>query len=299
MSLRKEASPTWKHTWTTSFAIATPAEAGDFRANESGYTMMGPFTQSLKTISDQTNKKIAALASDDADGRGWYQAFTPVMKQLGFTVDGADKEFGIVPVNTTDFSPLIKQWMANGDDTLWANTPGVFFGTMWRQAVSMGFKPKLVFASRAGLFYDDVNAWGGELPNQITNEHFWDPNMTDCPGIGATTPKSLDERWTKETNKPTHTMMATGYMDVQVLLDAIDRAGSIDKEKVNTALAKTDVKTIYGRVVFDKDNFSRLPISFAQWVKTDKSYKWDNPVVISTLPQLKVEGKLAFPIQYK
>ena len=299
MGLRSSVPKPWQYTWTASFAIATPAKPGDFRAAKLGYTMMDSWTGALDDLAAKTNKKVAALASDEPDGRGWYLSFSPVVAKKGWNVYRVKDEFGLVPMETTDFSSLIKEWKDNDCQVLWANCPGPWFGAMWRQAQRMGFKPKMVYATRAALFYPDVKGWGGDLAHGVSNEMFWNPAIKDSPGIGGTTPQSLNERWLKKSGEGMHQNVGMGYQAVQILIDAIERAGSLDAEKVNQALKKTDLKTIYHRVVYDEENFSRHPVSFGQWIKTDKAYKWENPVVISNHSFLPATAKLLFPVPYK
>jgi ABC-type branched-subunit amino acid transport system substrate-binding protein len=298
MGLRQEVTPPWQYTWTPSFAIATPASPGDFRHGKIGYNMMDSWTNALEQIAAQTNKRVAALASDEPDGRGWYLSFSPVLKEMGWDVYRVEEEFGLVPQDTTDFTSLIEEWKDYNCETLWANCPAPFFGTMWRQAHTLGFQPKMVYATRAGLFYSDIQAWGGDLPHAVCNEMFWHPSIKESPGIGDTTPMSLHERWVEDTGQPLHQNVGYGYAVVQVLIDAIERAGTLDGEQVNEALAETDLMTIYHRVVFDEDNFSRVPVSFGQWVKTDKPWVWDNPIVISQHEFLPATADLIFPIPY-
>ena len=38
---------------------------------------MDSWTESLDMLAQNTNKKCAAFASDEPDGRGWYLAFSP------------------------------------------------------------------------------------------------------------------------------------------------------------------------------------------------------------------------------
>jgi branched-chain amino acid transport system substrate-binding protein len=198
MGMRNSVKNPWQYTWASSFAIATPAKTGDFRHGKLGYNMMDAYMAMMDKLAASTNKKVAAFASDEPDGRGWYLAFGPVMKKQGFEIYDVENEFGLVPMETTDFSSLIRAWKKAKCEILWANAPGPFFGAMWRQARRMGFKPKQVFATRAALFYVDVNGWGGDLPNGVSNEMFWNPAIKDSPGIGGTTPQSLNERWMKE-----------------------------------------------------------------------------------------------------
>jgi len=299
MGLRAEAPVPWTYTWAISFAIATPAPPGDFRHGKIGYNMMDSWTSALKEIEPLTNKKVAALASDEPDGRGWYLAFSPVLKEMGWEVYKVEQRFGLVPLETIDFSPLIKEWKDADCETLWANCPAPWFGVFWKQAYAMGFKPKMVYATRAGLFYSDVFAWGPDLVHGISNEMFWNPAIKDSPGIGGTTPQSFADRWVKEKKQPYSQVMGSSYAAVQVLIDALQRAGSTEPEKVNAALAKTDLMTIYHRVVFDKDQFSRVPVGFGQWIKVDKPWQLENPIVISQHDFMPIMAPLLFPIPYE
>jgi ABC-type branched-subunit amino acid transport system substrate-binding protein len=298
MGMRNSVEKPWQYTWASSFAIATPAKPGDFRAGKRGYTMMDSYLSMMEKLDTLTNKRVAAFASDEPDGRGWYLAFAPLMKEKGFDIYRVKDEFGLVPMETTDFSSLIRGWKKNKCEILWANCPGPFFGAMWRQARRLGFKPKQVFATRAAVFYPDIKGWGGDLANGISNEMFWNPAIKDSPGIGNTTPQSLNERYMKDTGMPTHQNVGFAYAHVQVMIDAIERAGSLDAEKINEALKTTDLMTVYHRVLFDDENFSRVPVGFGQWIKTDKPHKWDNPVVISHHDFLPATAELLFPIPY-
>ena len=296
MGMRKSVEKPWQYTWTQSFAIATPAKPGDFRHGKLGYSMMDSWTGALDELGAKTNKKCGAFASDEPDGRGWYLAFSPVVAKQGWDVYRVKDEFGLVPMETTDFSSLIGAWRDNDCQVLWVNSPGFFFGSMWRQARRLGYKPKMVYATRAGLFFADVKAWGGDLGHGISNEMFWSPAFKDSPGIGGTTPQSLLDRWTKATGQPVNQNIGMGYQAVQILIDAVERAGALDTEKINQALKKTDLMTIYHRVAFDDENFSRHPVSFGQWVK--KGDKWVNEVVISNHDFLPKTADLLFPIPY-
>lgn len=299
MGLRTAVEEPWQYTWSCSFAIATPAKPGDFRAGMPGYTMMDSWTVALEEIAPLTNKRVAALASDEPDGRGWYLAFSPVLEEMGWEVYRVEDEFGLVPEDTTDFSSLIQAWKDNDCETVWANCPAPFFGAFWRQAHALGFQPKMVYATRGGLFLTDIQAWGGDLPHAVCNEMFWNPSIQGVTGFGDTTPMSLHERWVEDTGQPMHQNIGMGYQAVQVLVDAIERAGTLDSTRVNDAIRETDLMTIYHRVVFDENNFSRHPVSFGQWVKTDEPYVWENLVVISQHDFLPATAELIFPIPYE
>ena len=299
LAMRQESPTKWQYTWATGlFAIVTPAKEGDFRAKP-GYTVMDTWTAMLDLFGGQTNKKVALIASDEPDGRGWYMLFGPALKKLGYNVVGIEKNLGLMPLETTDFSSVIKQWKDAKCEVFWGNCPGPFFGAVWKQAYTLGFRPKMVCIGRAPLFYADIAAWGGDLPWGIGVEVWWDPSFKDSPGMGGTTPTSLAERWAKETNQPLNPGIGPGYRSVQVLVDAIQRAGSTDAEKVNQALAQTDLMTIGHKVKFDENHFSRGPLMFGQWYKTDKPPKWELKVVFSKHDFVPATDKPIFPIPYK
>jgi branched-chain amino acid transport system substrate-binding protein len=299
MGMRKAAGASWKYSFTYGFAIGTPLTPGDFREGQPGYLMMPTWFGALGAYADKTNKKVALFASDDPDGRAWYMAFAGAAKGQGFDLYGAGKQFGIFPYGTTDFTPIIREWKKYGCEILWGNCPGPDFGTVWRQCRVQGFKPKLVFSTRAAMHYCDIKAWGGDLPHGVGMEIYWSPSVQGARGIGDTTPQSLAERWYKATGEPLSQGIGWDYMGAQMLFDAIERAGALDADAVSKALSETDMITINGRAAFEKGTqFHRQGCEFGQWRKTDKPWVWEAPVVFSFNKFLPPSAELIFPMPY-
>lgn len=300
MGIRGAITPPWTYTWAYGFAIGTPPEPGDFREGKKGYLMVPTWFGALGEYADKTNKKVAAFGADDPDGRSWYMAFTGLAKDAGYDCYRAKDQFGIFPPGTTDFTSVIQEWKKYGCEILWGNCPAPDYGILWRQARTLGFKPKIVFATRASLFYRDIQSWGGDLPHGVGMELFWDPSIKGAVGIGGTTPQSLADRWHKETKEPLNQAIGYSYMAAQVMLAAIERAGTLDGPAVNKALGETDMNSMYGRIVFDKKTqFHRFNVQFGQWRKTDKPWKWESPVVFSFNDNIPATAKLIFPMPYK
>lgn len=294
----RESSGGFKYTWESGFAIGAPPPPGDFRTDLAGYTNVGLWMSYLNQFGAQTNKKVAVFASDDPDGRGWYSGFTPALKQAGFTAIGADKELGIAPDDATDFTPVIKQWIDNGAELLMGNAPAPWVGTLLRQCQTMGFKPKVVIAEKAGMLYDDIMSWGGNIPNGVMALIEWTPAIKNAAGIGDTTPQTLNDAWNKSTGKPFQPMVGCGYSQIQVLADAIQRAGTLDKDAVNTAIGQTDLKSMRGRLKYDATQFSRLPIAYGQWFSAPDPVKWQMKIIFAG-NDFTVETQPQFPITYK
>ena len=299
LGMRMEVEGRWEYTWATGlFHIAMPYPEGDFRAKP-GYTILDTWQAMLDLYGDQTNKTVAVFASADSDGVAWYALFGGAIKDWGYDAIGVDKELGLVPMETTDFTSVINEWKDAKCEILWGNAPGFFVGTLLKQCSALGFQPKMASIGRAALFYEDVSAWGGDLPNGISTEIWWDPSFGDSPGIGGTTPQSLTEAWIAETGRPLNQSIGPAYACIQILIDAIERAGTLDGEKVQAALAETDLMTIYHRIKFDENHFTGGPLVFGQWRKTDKPWVWECPVVFSKHDFIKATADPIFPTPYE
>ena len=298
LGLQEAIEPRWQYTWGTGFAIATPAPPGDFRAKP-GYTSLEEGFYMLDKFADQTNMVAGVFATDEPDGRAWYQFLPNVLEEKGLEVVGLEKELGLFLMGTTDFTSIIQEWKENDVEILFGNCPSPDFATLWRQAKTMNFQPKMVIAVRAALYYTDIASWGGDLPLGIGSDMYWEPRMKGVSGIGDTTPQSLYEGWVEETGQPLNFGIAWGYMQMQILIDAIERAGSLDGATVNKALGETDLMTMNHRVLFDKETqFSRVPVFFGQWFKTDEPWVWDLRIVLSEHDFLPAAADPIFPIPY-
>jgi len=297
LGMRAEITPPWEYTWATGFSIVAGAPEGDFRYQVPGYTDLDTWVAVLDGVLDQTNKRVGVFATDEPDGRAWYALFSSPLQEIGLTISGIDKELGLFPIGNTDFTPIIREWMADDVDILWGNCPAPDFGTLWRQAHALGFQPKVVFVGRAPCNYVDIIAWGGNLPHGVCVEMQWNPAY-DSHGIGDTTPQSLTARWTEATGDPVNFNIGLGYYLIQVLIDAIERAGTLDAEALNKAIGETDLMTMNWRVKFDENQWSVDALSFGQWHKVDAPHQWEMKIVASQHEFIKPDADFIFPVPY-
>jgi branched-chain amino acid transport system substrate-binding protein len=297
MGLKESAGAEWHYTVGTGFHIAAPYPPGDWRAGNKAYVMMDTWFGALGTFGGQTNKKVAVFAADNADGRGWYMAFTGAAVPQGYDCYRAEDGFGLFPGDTTDFTPVIEEWKDAGCEILWGNCAGPQFGILWKQCHVLGYQPKLVFATNAAAQYQDIEAWGGDLPNGVCLEVFWSPSIQNAAGIGDTTPQSLAQRYFDEYGEPWPQGIGYNYMNAQILCDAIERAGTLDPDEVLAALNATDMNTIYGRATMI-NGWSAWSCQMGQWWKTDKPWAWESPIVFSYNENMPATADLIFPIPY-
>ena len=261
----------WPYTWFAGFAIGTPAPAP---RDVPGYTLIDTWLMYMDRVGAKTNTNMIAgiFANSDADGIGWYPNFLGVMEDYGMTVVGGGEELGLFSDDPTqDFTSLIQRWQAAGAEIIWGNCPGAHFQRLWSQCYELQFRPKVVMVGRAALFPLDVISWGTTPPLGwgVGTEVWWSPTYAvadDFLGIGGRTAASLAEDWAEESGEPLNRGIGHGYLAAQVMLDAIHRAGDVDPDAINEALAETELNTISGWVKFDTETqFSHMPLSFGQW----------------------------------
>jgi branched-chain amino acid transport system substrate-binding protein len=288
------AAGPWKYSWSILFRIGTQP-AG---LPTSGYTITSAYFGLNDSIFSQTNGNASVLACGDSDGTGWYGVFPGAMKGHSPAYNVIDAT--LYPTGTTDFSSIITDWKSKDVEILWANLPAPDFGTFWRQSSELGFRPKIALIGRAPLFYADINAWGGDLPLGVCTECWWDPTwpFKGLPNSG-TTPQTLANSYTAN-GTPLNRNIAFGYSAMQILNDAVGRAGTLDKNTVNTAIGATDITAMTGPIKFYSDTHdSPCPVTIKQWQTGPSSGpNWVDPIVFSQLASegMPAPGTFLYPL---
>jgi branched-chain amino acid transport system substrate-binding protein len=149
------ATPTKPFTYTTMFFFGLQEFAGCF------FPMWAKMN---------TNKIVAEMYPNDADGGAFRTNFKPLVTKAGYkNLDG-----GAYTDLTTNYSAMISQFK-NGNAQLYSNVPlPPDFNTFWHQAVQQGFKPKLATVAKVLLFPADTTALG-DLVINIATDCWWSP----------------------------------------------------------------------------------------------------------------------------
>jgi len=270
------------------------------------------------TLGNKTNKVVAGLWSDDPDGRTFRELTVTVAKARGYTVIDS----GLAPYGTTDFSSYIQQWKSAGAEILTGNFIPPDFASLWRQCREMGYVPKVATIGRSVLFPSAVEALGGDLGVGLTTEVWVHKVSPFKSSLTGQTPADLAEAYEKATGKQWSTPLIFSHAALETAVDALQRAGSLDKEKIREAIANTDLDTIVGHVNYKKplsqiltseelalyqqhpelinnqEHYSITPVIGGQWVKGTKwpyelevvyNWKYDNipeTAQVKTIPEL-------------
>ena len=74
--------------------------------------------------------------------------------------------------------------------------------------------------------------------------------------------------------KPAQATSGPAYAAVQILADAISRAGGLDRDAVRDAIAATDMDTVMGHVAFNEDGTGKVTNIIDQWQDGKQVLVW-------------------------
>jgi branched-chain amino acid transport system substrate-binding protein len=203
-------------------------------------------------------------------------------KEMGSLWEGDAKQHGYQVVANTEYAPGAKDF---SDVILKAKSAGAeaVFGlpsppdgmAIVKQMKELDFSPKVVLFIRAA----DPPVWGKNLSKDGDFVVF-------SPGwhYAARYPKvaEVNEAHTKRFNRPADPLVGPSYACIQILADAIPRAGGLDRDKLRDAIAVTNMTTVVGPVRFRSDGTGEVKVFFQQWLKGKQELVW--PKEFATAP---------------
>ena len=160
---------------------------------------------------------------------------------------------------STDFTDIILRAQAAEVEALFSlPTPPDGFA-IYQQMGELGWKPPFNLVVRAA----DVPTWNdlGEAGEGVVLSTPWHP------GLGFPGTAEVNARHLEEEGRPADPVVGSAYALVEILADAIERAGTLDHEAVRDAIAATDgLSTIIGPITFREDGTAPVPNPLMQRV---------------------------------
>jgi branched-chain amino acid transport system substrate-binding protein len=174
-----------------------------------------------------------------------------------------------------DLSPLVLKAKDAGAEVLLAYpvTPDGLL--MVRQMKELDYNPKLVMFTRAAA----DSAWGnlGSIADYVVGQDQWHPAV-NFPGV-----KELCAEWEAKFKQAAQPMTGPAYANIQIMADAIERAGTLDPDKIRDAIAATDMMTVVGQIKFRENGTLIDPLDIeAQWQNKVRELVW--PESMKTKP---------------
>ena len=229
------------------------------------------------------------IAQDVSHARGAAQIIEKIAKKKGWNVTGLE----IYPTGATDFSmgllkakktnsEIINIWMDMPESAIllkqWYDMkiPALPFGSTLAAAEQPGFW-KATDGKGEFTLCNVVNA--GNAPSDATP---WTMKFYNA----------YEKRWGVA---PEGLGTSSSYMAVYVLKDAIERAGSIDSDKVVAAMEKTDIMGVYGRLRFDPKSHQVIPSNDPKEGAVGSILQWQAGKRVVVYPKSIAKGEIQLP----
>jgi branched-chain amino acid transport system substrate-binding protein len=174
-----------------------------------------------------------------------------------------------------DFSELILKAKAAGAEAVFTLPSPPDGMTIVKQMKELDFNPKAAVFIRAS----DPPVWSQNLGKD-------GDYVLLSPGwhFAARYPKvaELNEAHQKLFKRPADPLVGPSYACIQILADAVRRAGSLERDKIRDAVAATNMTTVVGPVRFRPDGTGEVKVFFQQWLKGKQELVW--PKEFATAP---------------
>jgi len=233
--------------------------------------------------------KVFIMVQDVAHARGGGEIIAKVAAAQGWTVTGTE----VYPTGTTDFSmgllkaknteaQVLNIWMDMPESSIllkqWyeLKIPALPFGSTLAAAEQPGFW-KATDGKGEYTLCSVVNA--GNAPSKATD---WTMKFYDA----------YTKKWNIE---PEGLGSSSSYMAVYVLKDAIERANSLDSDKVVDALEKTDMMGVYGRIRFNPKNHQVIPALDPKEGAVGTILQWQAGKRVVVYPKSIATGEILLP----
>ena len=229
-----------------------------------------------------SNKRLAALLPNDADGNAIRAALLPELSKAGYTViDGGPYETG-----TTDYSAQIAKFRAEKCEMLLTFPIPPDFATFWRQAAQQGLtkQMKMVQVAKTGLFASTIEVLG-PLGYNISVAAYWHKNFPYKSTLTGVSGVQLADGYEKAAGKQWNQQLGASLSPLDAGITVLkNTANPRDKAAVARSIATLKTTTMMGQIDFTSGpvpNCSPTNMIGAQWVKAPAGSKFKLDYVLT------------------
>ena len=261
-----------------------------FRIHGEAKNLVGEIFANFAQLKEKHGfNSLFIMAQDVSHARGAAELVKKLATDKGWNVTGLE----IYPTGATDFSlgllkakdtktEIINIWMDMPESAIllkqWYDmkVPALPFGSTLAAAEQPGFW-KATDGKGEFTLCNVVNA--GNAPSNATD---WTMKFFDA----------YTKRWKVE---PEGLGSSSSYMAVYVLKDAIERAQSLDSDKVVAELEKTDLMGVYGRLRFDPKSHQVIPAADPKEGAVGSILQWQAGKRVVVYPKSIAMGEIQLP----
>ena len=155
-----------------------------------------------------------------------------------------------------------------------------------KQMAELGWTPKFELMIRApeNVSWTETLGATGDYATIFAGWHHGET----FPGVAE-----LNTKYEAEFGRPADLLTGPAYACVQILADAIERAGTLDRDAIRDAIAATDMTTVTGPVTFNADGTGNVLNPMAQWQNGQLELVWpeDQATVPLAYPAIPFEER--------
>lgn len=236
--------------------------------------------QFLTMNSVKSNRKVTLYTDNEQDGVVMGKLWEKNAPEFGYEI----VYHASFPVGTTEYGDLIRRSQEGNAEIVICQMVPPDSIALWRQMRSLGYKPKAAFFEKGGETTEWWEAHGKAAQGTMV-AGYWHPQL-GYPGA-----KELRERFEKDTGATYSQHISDTYVVCQILLDAMERAGSLDPKAINTEMSKTNKTYAIGPVKYTEGkgaHAAALKAFMLQWQDGDTEIvypaKWATAKMIYPLP---------------
>jgi branched-chain amino acid transport system substrate-binding protein len=249
-------------------------------------------------LSLPTNKKTGLMLTNDPDGiaaANPEHGMAAVFKPKGLDV----VDLGLYPPLSEDFTAQIAKLKAADCDI----ACGIFnppqFAIFWTQCAQQGYQPKIMTPPKALLFPSAVEALGNRGAG-TTTEVWWSHHHPFKSGLTGQTAQQFCDAFEAGTGRQWTQPIGFKHAGLEIAIDVLKRAKSLDAGSIRDALAATDYQSLVGPITWKGGptnpvkNVCTTPLVGGQW-KPGKKWKYDLNIVFNkSAPNIPLDSPFEF-----
>jgi branched-chain amino acid transport system substrate-binding protein len=281
----------WQWTWLFNFGVE------DFAGN------YGPVWNAL-----ESNKKIACMWSNDADGNAFASFMPGVIEGAGLTiVDGGRWQPG-----SEDFTQQITLFKKEGCML----GQGVFatpdFTNFWKQCHQQGWVPLVMCVDRGLLYPQAIEAVGAPIGYNLTSTLFWGPTWPYKSYLYGDTSQQFGDEFTKRTGEQWSSALSHGTIFEMATWALQHATDPTSRESIKAIAPTMKYEGMTGLIDFTApliaqppapgpghvlDRVYKSPTMAGQWVKGTHGHPFDYVSVSNVAaPNIPVDAEV-LPIE--
>jgi len=261
-----------------------------FRIHGEAKNLVGEMFANFSELKEKYQfNNLFIIAQDVSHARGAAKVMETVATKKGWNVTGVE----IFPTGATDFSMALLKAKKTQTEiiNIWMDMPesAILLKQWYEMKIpALPFGSTLAAAEQPG-FWEATDGKGEYTLCNVVNAGNAPSNATPW------TMKFYDAYTKKWGVEPEGLGTSSSYMAVYVLRDAIERAGSLDPDKVISELEKTDLMGVYGRLRFDPKSHQVIPSIDPKEGAVGSILQWQDGKRIVVYPKSIATGTIQLP----